>query len=378
MEQGRVTIAKAGIHAKLNARCSVLAAANPVYGRYDQYKTPMENIGLQDSLLSRFDLLFIVLDMNDPDNDRMISDHILSMHRYRSSAEQDGEALALTNSLDLLSTTSSLDANEDETETPVYDKYDPLLHRGRSRRERIVSVKFMRKYIHVAKDLKPVLTRQAADYIADEYSKLRNQDNLQHENISRTQPVTARSLETLIRLATAHAKCRLSKTVDVQDAQSAIELVQYAYFKKVLKKERRRKRSGDVEDEEVDENNDTELELEPERKRSRQRGDDPYEYDDEGVDIGTVPDTTSLKSSHRKSTDKSAPISAERLKLFKTSLFNLFKSEHKQSLTFDQVETQVNRDNVDDVFTRQELMSAIDQMQDDNQIMLSDNILFLI
>ena len=66
-----------------NTRCSVLAAANPVYGRYDQYKTPMENIGLQDSLLSRFDCLFIMLDVADPDSDRRIADHVVRMHRYR-------------------------------------------------------------------------------------------------------------------------------------------------------------------------------------------------------------------------------------------------------------------------------------------------------
>lgn len=81
MEQQTVTIAKAGIHVSLNARCSVLAAANPIYGEFIRNKPINVNIGLPDSLLSRFDLIYTVLDRKDPEHDRLVSEKVTNNHR---------------------------------------------------------------------------------------------------------------------------------------------------------------------------------------------------------------------------------------------------------------------------------------------------------
>ncbi|KAK2188881.1 hypothetical protein NP493_117g07014 [Ridgeia piscesae] len=404
MEQGRVTIAKAGIHAKLNARCSVLAAANPVYGRYDQYKTPMENIGLQDSLLSRFDLLFIVLDKMDPELDREIADHVLRMHRYRNPGEQDGEALPLTLNLDLLATKDpNLEEDKENEETPIYEKFDNLLHGGSYRKkDEIVSMAFMKKYIHVAKVMKPALTREAADFISEEYSKLRNQDNIQQNNLARTQPITARSLETMIRLSTAHAKARMSKTVDLQDAEAAIQLIEFAYFKKVLQKPKKRRHGGsDGESSDNEEGGDDEPQKKKRLSRRERRprvegeeGYDPYDFDSEGAEEVDEPNPSlEVRRQRRRSSQdaametestettaaKDTGITPDRLKKFKTSLLNLFKSRHAQSLELDLVREQLKKEHQDeDVFSEDEMFAAIEKMMDDNQVMLSDQVVFLI
>jgi len=395
MEQGRVTISKAGIHARLNARCSVLAAANPVYGRYDQYKTPMENIGLQDSLLSRFDCLFIMLDIAEPEADRKISDHVVRMHRYRAANEQEGEALPMGLGVDTLSTINPNEM-EEETETPIYEKYDALLHGNlRSKKDKIVSMKFMRKYIHIAKSIKPVLTREASEDIAEEYSRLRSQDT-EHTDMARTQPVTPRALETLIRLATAHAKARLSRTVEAEDAGAAIEMVSYAYFKKVM--ERKKKKKGDESD---DETEDDEEVSEP-RKRKRtgdgskkakkprkqpgEEGYDPYDISQSEEEMEEEPPQSLTPAEVRRSMEKldevvsvtQKEIAAPRLAAFKATLTKLFKEERSQTAALGRLKEFLKTEHPDEPFTNDEVDAAIQKMTDANQIMVADEMLFLI
>uniref|UniRef100_A0A8C1T5S8 DNA replication licensing factor MCM3 n=1 Tax=Cyprinus carpio TaxID=7962 RepID=A0A8C1T5S8_CYPCA len=352
MEQGRVTIAKAGIHARLNARCSVLAAANPVYGRYDQYKTPMENIGLQDSLLSRFDLLFIMLDQMDPEYDREISDHVLRIHRYRDPHEQDGAALALGGAIDALATEDPDVTQEDEEELQVYEKHNPLLHGSKKLKDRVVSKAFMRKYIHVAKALSPVLTQDAANHIAEEYSRLRSQEQL-GSDIARTSPVTARTLETLIRLSTAHAKARMSKVVEMIDTEVAVELVQFAYFKKVCLKAEFSERHSE--------------------RRASQGSEqyDPYDFNTET----DVPQRWLIVSDAVCLTHNVC--FCFRLKEFKTALLEVFRSSHAQSVGIIALMEGINK-SCPSPFKETEVRAALSRMQDDNQVMVADDIIFLI
>lgn len=294
MEQQTVTIAKAGIHASLNARCSVIAAANPVYGSYDKSRKPHENIALPDSLLSRFDLLFIVLDSSDKQRDRMIADHVLRGHRYRKP----------THTLDELGDTAAdaararaagRSAGDDggSKETPMYEDAASALYRaqreGSSRRrssrrakktdgddsDRILSMDFVKLYINYAKHrANPTLTPAAAEHIASAYRDLR-QDLLS----TKTLPITARCLETLIRLATAHAKCRLDKIeVTEADAEVAVTVLKFALFnqaepdksEKVFKR-RTRKGSKTKDDENDDDSDDDDEAKDPSVKQTPSR-----------------------------------------------------------------------------------------------------------
>ncbi|KAG8759979.1 MCM DNA helicase complex subunit [Serendipita sp. 396] len=294
MEQQTVTIAKAGIHTTLNARCSVIAAANPIYGQYDVHKDPHKNIALPDSLLSRFDLLFIVTDDIEETRDRMIADHVLRMHRYIPPGVEEG-----TPAHDILSQPLSVGnpvhtANDQPQETSPFEKFDPLLHggiansegrtkRGKKKKEKeVLALAFIKKYIQYAKARPhPVLTKGAADWIVSVYSSLRN-DNLE-DNRRRTAPMTARTLETLIRLSTAHAKARLSPRVEEKDAIVAEEILRYALFKEVQKKSSNKKRklntgraaAGSSEEEgdgEEGESDESSSEEEDARQRTRMSG----------------------------------------------------------------------------------------------------------
>ncbi|AXV40715.1 minichromosome maintenance protein MCM [Methanobacterium sp. BAmetb5] len=172
LEQQTISIAKAGIMATLNSRCSVLAAANPKFGRFDRYKSIAEQINLPSTILSRFDLIFVVEDKPDVEKDSALASHILNTHR----------------------------------DTAVPYEIDPEL---------------LRKYIAYARrEVKPHLTNEAMDVLREFYVGMRGGAADEDSPV----PITARQLEALVRLAEASTKIRLGHEVTAKDAKRAVTL----------------------------------------------------------------------------------------------------------------------------------------------------------
>jgi intein/homing endonuclease len=167
-----ITIAKGGIYATLNARTAILAATNPILGKYDPYQNLIDNINLPIPLLTRFDLIFVLRDTPTPAQDEKLATHILDVHRKRAYVESPP-----------------------------------------------IQFELLKKYIAYAKNYSPVLTMEAENRIKEYYLQLRR--SVTEGQIG----ATPRTLESLIRLASAKARLMLREQVTEEDALTAVSLM---------------------------------------------------------------------------------------------------------------------------------------------------------
>ena len=178
MEQQSVTISKANVQATLRSETSVLAAANPKFGRFDPYQSIAQQIDLPPTLINRFDIIFTLRDIPDRDKDEKIATHVLKEH------QREGEDMLIPRDL-------------------------------------------FRKYVAYAKQkIKPRLSDEAVREIKKFYIDLRNKP-VSSETVLRPIPISARQLQALIRMSEASAKIRLSNVVTKEDAQKAIDIMKY-------------------------------------------------------------------------------------------------------------------------------------------------------
>jgi len=183
MEQQTISISKAGINTTLNARTSILAAANPLYGRYNPRLSPIENINLPAALLSRFDILFLILDTPSRDTDEELARHVAFVH--------------------------------------MHQRHPPTSHG-----DLIFSPAEVRQWIARARTYRPVLAANVAAYLEGSYVRLRQQQKREEANSKQFAHTTPRTLLGLIRLAQALARLRFAAEVVTEDVDEALRLVE--------------------------------------------------------------------------------------------------------------------------------------------------------
>ncbi len=188
LEQQTISISKANIQATLKCETTVLAAANPKFGRFDPYETISKQIDLPVTLINRFDLIFPIKDLPDEEKDAKLANFILNKHRGVNSKE------------------------ENDTDSETEKDY--------------ISTELLRKYfIYCRQKIKPRLTKVAIKELQNYYVKMRSPGT--EEGSSNSVPITARQLEALLRISEASAKTRLSDEVTKKDAKNAISLLHY-------------------------------------------------------------------------------------------------------------------------------------------------------
>ncbi len=208
LEQQRISIAKAGITATLQSRCALLGAANPKFGRFVEYQPIAEQIDLPPALLSRFDVIFPIIDKPDHQADYKMADHILSVHR----AGEIHEFRRL----------NAEGRYSEEDEKSAFSESKP-----------IYEADFLRKYVAYSKrTCFPVLTERAFDELRKYYVNIRRQGEGERAPV----PITARQLEALVRLAEASARVKLKEAVETEDTDRAINIMKY-YLSKVARED---------------------------------------------------------------------------------------------------------------------------------------------
>ncbi|CAK1540076.1 unnamed protein product [Leptosia nina] len=211
MEQGRVSVAKGGVVCALPARATVLAAANPSAGSYNRAKTVAENLKLNSALLSRFDLVFILLDQPDEKTDALLSEHVLALHSGSKGKKKVGAGTSFMN-------TSSASQSRDENLSQrlklkpgeTIDTLPLVLLRK--------YIAYARRYVH------PKLSSEAANVLQSFYLELRHN----HQTSGDGTPITTRQLEACIRLSQARARVDLREEATLQDAKDVIDLVKHS------------------------------------------------------------------------------------------------------------------------------------------------------
>lgn len=183
MEQQTISISKAGITTTLNARTSILAAANPLYGRYNPRISPVENINLPAALLSRFDVLFLLLDTPSRDTDEELANHVTYVHMHNKHPESEDAAVMFT-------------PHE------------------------------VRQYVAKARTYRPVVPSNVSDYMVGAYVSMRKKQKADEARKKQFSHVSPRTLLGIVRLSQALARLRFSEEVVREDVDEALRLIE--------------------------------------------------------------------------------------------------------------------------------------------------------